>query len=412
MSEPEAQPGKAIGLLGTFDVENYGDMLFPLIAQWRLAPHGIAVEAYSPGGGTTRWADCAPCHPLSALLPRSDGLAALLVGGGNIVHRQPANLPDYPGAADRWAYSGLWGGAAVVAAIANKPLLWNAPGVAKAFAPDELAGIVHPALQACDYLSVRDAQSRDWLAPPKGVEVTVVPDTVADIARMWPKSELRAANRELRARKGMGARQRYAVLHVKRRSVRPGDEPLIAAGIDAMARATGLMPLLLAIGPCHGDDAMARNLGGALTVPHAIVDDARGLIEMAAAIAYAGRYVGCSLHGYITASAYGVPGTIVALPPLPKQAGFLAHVGRPGDLAADWRAALEAMSGEAARATRTPPSVFRALDAHWARIADAIDRPQAGSYATRTRFLRKFVRNGLDGAGWDWTLPGFLLQTR
>lgn len=405
-AENELDDRKSVGIFGTFDVRNYGDLLFPLIAQFRLQEHGIDIEAYSPRGGSTGWQDTADCSPLPRTLEPAARHSAFIVGGGNIIHRKAANLDEYPDAMNDWAYSGIWGGAAVLAAVANRPILWNAPGLQRAFTDKDMAEMVRPAIRACDYVSVRDEQSRIWLNAPEDVEVNVVPDTAVDIARMWPKASLKGHHQRLFERKGVGQENPYAVFHVKRRSVAPGEEQSLASAIDSYAVASGLTPLLLAIGPCHGDDAMARQLGGLLKSPHILADEPLGLREMAATIAFSQGYIGCSLHGYITATAYRVPARLVASPNMPKHAGFLTHVDRSQDLRTSWQEAL----GEAiqAREAPVPPQVFEKLDEHWVRITRSIHEPVKGGYERRTRFLRTFVQNGLSAGGWDWAGAGLL----
>ena len=408
-TEDELHARKSVAIFGTFDVRNYGDLLFPLVAQFRLQGHGVDVEAFSPRGDSPGWQDAADCLPLPKTFEQASRHSAFLVGGGNIIHRKAANLEEYSGAMNDWAYSGIWGGAAVLAAIANRPILWNAPGVQRAFADQETADIVRPAIRACDYVSVRDEQSRTWWNAPEDVEVNVVPDTAVEIARMWPKASLRGHHQRLFERKSVGAETSYVVVHVKRRSVAPGQEQALASAIDSYAAASGLTPLLLAIGPCHGDDAMVRQLGQLLKAPHILVDEPLGLREMAAAIAFSQGYIGCSLHGYITAAAYRVPARLVAIPNMPKHAGFLLHVNRSQDLRTSWPDALSRQIVDTRRST-VPLRVFKKLDEHWARVTRLIHEPLKGGYERRTRFLRTFVQNGLSSGGWEWASDGFLVS--
>ncbi|AJP72609.1 polysaccharide pyruvyl transferase family protein [Sphingomonas hengshuiensis] len=359
-------PAPAIALTGTFDVRNYGDLLFPLIAAWRLARHGIRVEAYSPVGTDTGWADTIAPRPIAALAEAWDRYAAFLIGGGNIIHLRSASLPDYPEAIDRWAYPGLWAGAARLGALTGRAVLWNAPGVPHRFSDEARAEIVAPALAESAYVSVRDRASRSYL---KHRGVAVVPDTAVEIAAMWPRETLAGHWAALLARKRMAA-GRYVAIHIKARAIDAGGEAGLAALLDGHAAATGRTPLLVAIGQCHGDHLVAQRVGAAMAAPHLLLDDPLGLKEIAAAIAGAEAYIGCSLHGYITAFAYGRPGRIVARPRLIKQDGFLAQIGREADLFERWAEALaprpEQDSGESAAALA---GLAPALDRHWRRIA-------------------------------------------
>ena len=88
-----------------------------------------------------------------------------------------------------WAGPGLWLGAGLAAALRDIPLIWNAPGVPHPFARG-FRPVVDSALEAADYVSVRDTGSAELLAAPREIDVRIVPDTIAELARMWPVSFL------------------------------------------------------------------------------------------------------------------------------------------------------------------------------------------------------------------------------
>lgn len=402
---PITDPRITVAILGTFDVRNYGDLLFPLLAARRLGEWGIDVAAFSPVGGATGWADTAPCRSMTDLAAGLDRLGGLVIGGGNIVHLGAAHLIDYPREMEDWAYPSLWLGATALAAIAHRPVVWNAPGVPQAFDRKELDGLVLPAIAASEYVSVRDAASRDMLDPDGRHAVRVVPDTAAEIARLWSREELASDFAALIERKGqpLGGRGHF-VVHAKLRSLPEEGAAPVAALIDAHAERTGLVPLLVAIGQCHDDQVVARRVANRMHRPCILLDDPLGLREIAAAIAHAEQYVGCSLHGYVSAAAYGRAARIVARPNLPKQAGFLDHIGRPGDLAPDWEAAFAAIAADRAAAS-IPADVLAQLDDHWTTMAQVIRKPRKGLYEDRTRFLRAAVARGIAGRGWTWLRP-------
>src|SRR5256885_15229585 len=83
---PAAQGDVAVGMAGTFDVENYGDLLFPLIADAALRRRDprIRVVPFSVNGKSeSSWPFLVqPVEELAASLPN---LLALLIGGGQLV---------------------------------------------------------------------------------------------------------------------------------------------------------------------------------------------------------------------------------------------------------------------------------------------------------------------------------------
>jgi hypothetical protein len=340
---------------GTFDVANYGDLLFPHLLSFGLRPVAHRLTAVSPRGGSPGWIDAVEALPVV----RARALAAALhvVGGGNIIHDGDTPLAEYrdiSGGSAR-AYASLWRGAAAQAAREGALLAWNAPGV-----PQKLTEAAE-ALSGCDLLAVRDESSAAHLGPEAAP--VVVPDTALDLARMWPAHTLAPAAAEAFARHGLARPARWVALHANARYL-DGDAAAMAGHLVAVARGLDAVPVLLALGPCQGDDALARAMGAHLPPGSLVLDRPAGLREMAGLIAHAEGYAGSSLHGLITALSYGRPGLVVAGGALAKFAGFLAHVGMPERHLAAWPAAVQAA-----------PGLLRPLDgAALAGIARAQDR--------------------------------------
>jgi hypothetical protein len=231
-----------------------------------------------------------------------------------------------------------------------------------------------------------------------------VPDTVVELARMWPHHSLTTVFKTLVERKMAPPDAKFLTVHVKERSL-DRDHAGIAGVIEQFAGARGLTPLLVSIGLCHGDHVTARRIARHLRTAHVLLDDPLGLAEIAASIAHAAVYVGASLHGYITSAAYDVPGVVVARPPLVKFAGFLAQIDRAQDLAVDWDQAFELAAAHlvGSAVQRIPDATFRRLDAHWERVHAAIVTP-AKKMVARTRFLRRYVEHGMRTLGDAWLL--------
>jgi polysaccharide pyruvyl transferase WcaK-like protein len=261
------------------------------------------------------------------------------------------------------------------------------------------------ALVATSYVSVRDRAGAGLLEAPAEAPVAVVPDPIADLARLWPLHVLEPHFRALLERKGADRGGNYLAVHVRNRSVAGMTAGEIAASLAGLARAVELTPILLAVGDAHQDGALARAISKELTAPHILLDDPASLKEVAAAAAFSRFYVGASLHAYVAAAAYGVPGVLVARPAYGKFSGFLEHTGRSGDLVRNWGEALAkalARKGED-RGEQIPASVHAALDEHWRSVAEAIRSP--GRHAReRQRFLSAYVAHGLSARGPAWAM--------
>jgi ADP-heptose:LPS heptosyltransferase len=209
--------------------------------------------------------------------------------------------------------------------------------------------------------------------------------------------------RSLVERKGGNPHARYMALHFRNRSLVRMGAAAAASLVDDFARAHDLCPILVAVGQTHADDVLAREIASHLKTTHIVLDDPVSLIEIAASVALSRLYVGASLHGYVVAAAYGVPGVLVAQPSYRKFQGFLDHTGRLVDMVRSWQEAFDTARERVAEktTTRIPQSVLDALDEHWKRIGNALsasDRKRAERHA----FLRSWLGAGTDTGGLAW----------
>ncbi|WP_422002595.1 polysaccharide pyruvyl transferase family protein [Reyranella sp.] len=397
-------PDKPVLISGMFDMCNFGDLLFPLVAAYRLGLHGLRVIPLSPTGATVGLADALPSMAIEAVLVERQPARGILLGGGYIIHNHPMHFLDqYESAAlADWIGAGMWLGATMAAALQDIPVAWNAPGVPHPFARGQRP-IIDAALRAADYVSLRDEGSRDLLAPPDDVALSIVPDPIADLARMWPASRLEAPFRDFLARKGASRGQRFAAVHVRNRSLAGIGSGGMAAALDSFARQQGVCPILIAVGQSHEDDVTARDISRQMQVRHLVLDDPVSLVEIAAVIGNSAVYAGASLHGYVAAAAYGVPAVLVALPAYRKFAGFLDHTGRRADLAHDWKSAIglavERLAGDPGLGI--PSAVSAALDRHWDSVVNALSDPSRRR-RERADFMRTCLRIGVARNGPRW----------
>ncbi|MFO1102107.1 MAG: polysaccharide pyruvyl transferase family protein [Methylocystis sp.] len=387
-------------------MQNYGDLLFPLVAARRLSALGVEVVPIAPTKAHAGVPDALSPLDIAEMLSGDLRVDGIVIGGGYLIHTHRMDiLREYQGTnVGEWAGAGLWLGAALAAALRDVPLAWNAPGVPHPI-PQSQRALVDAALRSSSYVSVRDRGGAELLAAPEGLPVEIVPDPIAELGRLWTTRDLEEPFQSFLARKGFQGRTNFVAVHFRNRSLAGQTPQEAAAMLSAFAKEMELTPILSAIGRAHDDDVLARAISLHLPIPHILLDDPASLREVAAAIAFSRFYVGASLHGYITAAAYGVPGILVARPAYRKFAGFLEHIDRMEDLARDWATAYgagAARKGEAL-ACRIPQRTFDALDRHWRRIEDAIATPEQFSEARR-RFLSAIFAFGLRELGPQWAM--------
>lgn len=175
-----------IGICGTFDVANYGDLLFPLIVESELKErfgevllHRFSYHAKKP----PEWPyEVTSVTELPHMIQRLDGL---LIGGGFLIRFDKEVAPGYyPPAADIHHPTGYWLTPALLALQHNVPVIWNAPGMHCNEVPSWANPLMRLVLTHSCYVSVRDEPSRSALAPFTTSPIAIVPDTAFRLPRL------------------------------------------------------------------------------------------------------------------------------------------------------------------------------------------------------------------------------------
>lgn len=117
---------KKIAQFGTFDIDNFGDLLFPYIANYRL--NGYDIVHVSPTSNISNFRDAKPS--ISYAVAKTHKFDAILVGGGNILSANGTKQKLY-NTISKTGYPSLWIGAAALASHLEVPLIINAPSFMK-----------------------------------------------------------------------------------------------------------------------------------------------------------------------------------------------------------------------------------------------------------------------------------------
>ncbi|HEX7165818.1 MAG TPA: polysaccharide pyruvyl transferase family protein [Acidimicrobiales bacterium] len=375
-----------IALLGTFDVDNYGDHLFPRVAIQELTrrlPHAT-VAAYSPFGhdhptpldGPVAVEPLGPwsTERVAALAAAHD---AVVIGGGEIVHlNDPLLAPVYGVAAgemNRRAPSRFFVEGLGPAGELSTPTMWHAVGVPFAF--DELcAARVRRALETKAYVAVRDPFSRQRLVDA-GVEreIAVVPDSALLLPRVHAAADLAVERDRLRAMGRYPRSGRGALVVQGCDLLVPLAREMANAIRESISRHPDLVPVLAATGRARGDATFADALGAHLGRRVFRLPRDSTVEQLAAALSGAAAFVGSSLHGAITAHAYGRPFVLVNAAGEAKLDGFAAVVGaraRVVDDPALVPGALDRALTFAEQQLRPVHTLATEIDAHFDRMAE------------------------------------------
>jgi GT2 family glycosyltransferase len=355
-----------VGLLGTFEVDNYGDLLFPLVAQTELArrrPDVDFVWLGPVGGSGDRWPTVVGLGPLCRERAEriSEVCDAVVLGGGDLIRNSEVAVAPSYGMTERdaeiWKPSGWFSSMGLLADL-GVIVAWNALGVAEQVESDVTEG--------AEYVSVRDQTSASNLG---GGRALVVPDSVFLLDRLASQAELTAIHERLCEQYDLPAGD-FIVLQASSSVAERLD-------FDAIGRAAGDRAVVVVqIGPCHGDgvtvDLARRHLGDRvrmLPVPTT-------LEAIAAVISRASAFLGNSLHGGITSLLYDVPFLLFQFDPYSKRRGVLEIAGVRED-----RLVTDPASVSASRLQRAVEwdraGVVSMLEWHFDRIADLL--PHTGA---------------------------------
>src|SRR5205814_3963208 len=185
------------------------------------------------------------------------------------------------------------------------------------------AGRLRKALAQRPYVTVRDRHSARRLAEA-GVErpVEVVPDSALLIDRIMPAAALAGRLEGLRAAGGYPPAG-TPVLAVQGCDLLTPHVDAVAAELQRWRATRPVRPevVVLETGRCRGDGPAAAALGRALGRVWGLPGSA-SVEDLAAAIAGADAFVGSSLHGAITALAFGRPFVLLNLIDDAKLDGF------------------------------------------------------------------------------------------
>lgn len=168
---------------------------------------------------------------------------------------------------------------------------------------------------------------------------------------------------------------RFAAVHINAR-YKGGDLASLARCLDEISATLQAVIVLIAIGPCHGDDAFAEEVARQMRSKPIVFGAPKAVEDVAYVISRACVYLGSSMHGFITAASFGVPAIIVANHAAQhKFRGLLAHLDAEERLMSTWDDVLGLLRSDSRQAALERVDIdpaLRRIDDHWAALRDAL----------------------------------------
>jgi Polysaccharide pyruvyl transferase len=349
-----------IGQLCTCDVDNFGDVLYPVIFKKMAERHGVA-SASIPLGILAGAAPCGGGYAIRsigrALQPDAQKISCLVIGGGDLLRTDVPTLANhYSSFFDNAQRPGFWSGlkrmwhggkyrdnqfaaqfmgyspiAPFILDRAKHPqvgaTVFCSCGVPFRFGPEK-SDAIRAAFASAAFIYLRDAQSVAKLREI-GVtrEIAVAPDLIVALSDFSDLDEERRKGLKLLAGYGVDTTKEIICFQSSPQNKKQTVELL--QQLSALKAKTGRQIVLLPIGYCHGDDVFLKRLaqksGGAFT--YAGIHSVHGIISVITASRF---FIGTSMHGNITAFSFGIPHLFGPLA-VDKAEGFLEVCGLNAD---------------------------------------------------------------------------------
>lgn len=337
-----------IALFGTFDVDNYGDLLFPYIAQNRYPEHQWTFV--SPTNGKTSFRDSKIV--ISIQEAQNKNFDLVIIGGGNIIHTKTTSLANYKKQkVEKLAYPELWIGAAKLAQRQGIPYVFNTPSISYLHATKLERFLFRKVLNKSSYLSFREEYSCDFAQHYTTKTINCVPDTAIEICKVWPYEKQIKKNK--------------IVFNLNQRYHKPIN--ITAFFMDTIAEKLQCEIEVVVIGDCHGDIEFSKKVVKQLKTKNVNLIEKQSLKELAHRIAEASYFIGSSMHGFITALSYRTPALLVLNEhPMHKFKGLVKILGlRKNTICSDWKEAIDRIEEPAILSKNEEKEITEKLDSHW-----------------------------------------------
>ncbi|WP_188316476.1 polysaccharide pyruvyl transferase family protein [Solihabitans fulvus] len=384
-SQDSGRPVGTIAVWGTFDLDNFGDHLFPRVTEQEILSRldGWRVRPFSPYGSEH------PCRmdggyvaeslgdwsPLRAE-ELSEAADLTLIGGGEIIHFKdellasayeatPEQLASR--APSRFFVDGL--GADFEQ---THPVVWNAVGIPFVPSPEQ-AGMINDAVTRREYVAVRDPLSLERLRAC-GVErdVAIVPDLGFLLDRLVAPELLEERLRYLKFMEWYPSDRPALIVQANRSAVPQAGElaRILEWAQDGTVQAD---IVLLETGPCHGDDlfadALQKQLSGRTVyrLPGGLPPE-----DILAALWGSCGVIAMSFHATIAAYVYGKPWVILDLFDQSKLRALAETLGAPDQRGVDGDTVSNAIRVAFSRPPDRAglPELQRQIDEHFDRVAE------------------------------------------
>lgn len=345
-----------IGNFCTCDVENYGDLLYPIIFRHMMQSRKFTGEIRPFGfleGSAPSDAGYEVDSIFELLNHPSTQLDAMVIGGGDIIRTDKRVLAShyeslYRQRTQKKPFYGLkkliFGKSDLVANFVNQFMAYNAIGPLILDAEEQPAldkvaycscGVpfefkehertaVAQAFNNATFIYVRDHQSAEKLKRA-GVthSIEIAPDLIVTLSDFYDHNAEATRGREILRSYGVDTTKLVLGFQCAPQSENSYVE--IAKQIQQFSKQTKCEVALVPIGYCHNDDQALKRLSAISNGAFKYIN-IRSILDMLSVLAACNIFLGTSMHANITAFSFGIPHLVGPLS-VDKLGGFLDIAG-------------------------------------------------------------------------------------
>lgn len=316
--------GYSIAMFGAFNVWSFGDTLFPKALYLEMSKY-ISIdrlEIFSLGGGISGYLGERKVHSYDEFetLNKEAEFDAIIIGGGELLHEKEIH---FDGGNIVYAPGDIWKIPINYGRKYNIPIILNSVGMPYELQEDKRKEYLN-LFSYVSYISLRDRFSferwKDYFGD--AIRAELVPDSLWCIKDYFDKESI-IQNREFLKNK-YNCTDRYLVLQYGTSK----EYEQVVKIIERFAENINISVIVLAINSSHEDKFVVEHLdsNNDRTI---IISDILSPDEIIPLISGAEMFIGTSLHGNLTALAYGVKNVIIDMYPefISKLDGFSSMIG-------------------------------------------------------------------------------------
>lgn len=289
-----------IALCGAFDINSYGDSLFPVAFECEMRKRLPIKEIvlFAPKGKVECISNRKYVHAFADLqqLHEQYRFDDVVIGGGELLHFDKLSFKQNDHSEIIYREAELWETPVSFALQNDIPYMFNAVGAPRCFT-DIQKEKVQRSLRKASYISVRDRFSFERIHD-LAKDVHVVPDCLWNL------------NRYLSKENSILDKDYFVVQYGTRFKM---DE--LFSQIRMLQHSLGIQAVLIPINYCHEDRIIAEKAREVLRDEIVIFDRQLRVDEIYNIISHARLFVGTSLHGTLTALANDVYSVIIDMYP-------------------------------------------------------------------------------------------------